>query len=110
MEKLVAVLNNGAILLNVQDQAIDNFKSKEEEKLEIILRDYIKYLFEVRNYKKIIQISPSYFSVEPLNEEVLEICLKAYTKLGKRDEAKVLSNNYKKTYKMMTGEDYPKQL
>ena len=110
MEKLVAVLNNGAILLNVQDQAIDNFKSKEEEKLEIILRDYIKYLFEVRNYKKIIQISPSYFSVEPLNEEVLEICLKAYTKLGKRDEAKVFSNNYKKTYKMMTGEDYPKQL
>ncbi len=108
IEQLVAIVSNGGFLLNIQDQIIENYKSNEEEKIEIILSEYIQFLYRDKQYKKIIHTSSVFFAVEPIDEKILDICLKSYNKLGRNDEAKVFLSNYKKTYKMMTGTDYKK--
>ncbi|MDR0546395.1 MAG: hypothetical protein LBG77_02220 [Dysgonamonadaceae bacterium] len=106
MEQLAAIVCNGSFLLNVQDACVDNYKSKEEERLEPLLREYILYLYGEKQYQKIISLSSGYFSVDPLNNDVLDICIKAYNKLGKHDDAKVFLKNYKRNYKLLTGMEY----
>lgn len=106
MEKIVDVIDNGVFLHNVQEAVIENYKSKEEERIEILLREYIIHLYKEKQYKRIIAIASTYFAVEPINGEILDLCLKSYAKTGKREEAKVFLNNYKKTYKLLTGEEF----
>lgn len=106
MEQLVAIVRNGAFLLSVHDPGVDNYKSKEEEKLGQLFKDYILYLYTEKQYQKIILISPTFFAIDALNQEVLDICIKSYQKLGKKEEAKSFLKNYKRTYKLMTGEEY----
>ncbi|MDR1437281.1 MAG: hypothetical protein LBI65_04090 [Candidatus Symbiothrix sp.] len=106
LEQLVAIVRNGTFLLSVHDAGIDDSKSKEEEKLTQLLKDYLVYLYREKQYQKIIFISATFFAIEPLNEEVLNICIKSCNKLGKKDEAKAFLKNYKRNYKMLTGEGY----
>jgi two-component SAPR family response regulator len=106
MEQLIAIITHGHFLLNVQDTGIDDYKTKEEEKLEQLLREYIVHLYEGKQYQKIISRSSAYFAVELLNKDILDICIKAYHKQGKNEEAKTFLKNYMRTYKKFTGEDY----
>src|SRR5690606_38655145 len=106
MEQLVAVVRNGAFLLSGQDSGVDNYKAKEEEKLGQLLKDYMIYLYTDKQYQKIILLSSVYFAIDALNQEILDICMKSYQKLGKKEEAKSFLKNYKRTYKMLTGEEY----
>lgn len=106
MEQLIAIVRNGVFLLSVHDPGVDNYKSKEEEKLGQLLKDYINYLYGDKQYQKVILISSTYFGVEALNQEILDICIKSYHKLGKKEEAKSFLKNYKRTYKLLTGEEY----
>jgi hypothetical protein len=106
IEELVAIVRNGTFLLSVHDSGIDDKKAKEEEKLAQLLKEYIIYLYREKQYQKIILVAATFFAVEPLNEEVLNICIKSYNKLGKKDEAKIFLKNYKRNYKILTGEGY----
>ncbi|MDR2626778.1 MAG: hypothetical protein LBC40_01950 [Dysgonamonadaceae bacterium] len=106
MEQLCGIIRNGSFLLSIHDAGIDHYKSKEEEKLEHLLKEYIIYLYKEKQYQKIISISTTFFAIEPLNEEILNICIKAYNKLGKKEEAKTFLKNYKRTYNVMEGEKY----
>jgi two-component SAPR family response regulator len=110
MERLVMILRNGTLLLSVHDLGIDEYKSKEEEKLVQLLKDYINYLYVEKQYQKIIFTAVIFFMQDPLNEEILNICISAYNKLGKNGDAKILFKNYKRTYKMLTGEEYRKRI
>lgn len=106
MDQFLTIIHNGRFLLSIQDNTIDDYKSKEEEKLAHLLRDYIIYLFNNKQYWKIILTAPIYFEIEPLNEKILNISIKSYNKLGKKEEAKSLFKNYKRTYKRQTGKEY----
>ena len=106
MEQLIAVVSNGLFLANVQDKGIDDYKSDEKEKLGQLLRDYIIRQYEDKQYHKVILTAPAFFSVEPLNEKILYICIKSYGKLGINEDAKALLKNYKRTHKILTGEEY----
>jgi two-component SAPR family response regulator len=106
MEQLHVVVRTGAFLSSVHDAGIDPYKSQEEEKLERLLKEYIHYLYMGKHYPQIIPIATTFFAVEPLNEEILNICLKAYDKAGKKEEAATFLKNYKRTYNLMTGEEY----
>jgi two-component SAPR family response regulator len=109
MEQLVAIVRNGKFLFGIHDTGIENSKSKEEEKMTQLLKDYIIYLYREKQYQKIILISATFFTIEPLNEEILDICMKSYNKLGKKDRAKAFLKNYKRNYKTLTGEEYKKR-
>jgi two-component SAPR family response regulator len=106
IEELVAIVRNGTFLLSIHDSGIDDKKAKEEEKLAQLLKDYIIYLYKEKQYQKIILVAATFFAVEPLNEKILNICIKSYNKLGKKDKAKTFLKNYKRNYKMLTGEGY----
>jgi len=106
MERLVAVVQNGIFLANVNDSGIDSYKSEEEEKIERILREYIIRLYDDKQYPKVIFTSSVFFTIIPLDEDILNICIKSYGKLGKKEDAQIFLKNYKRTHKMLTGEEY----
>lgn len=106
MEQLVEILRNGSFLFSVQDPGVDTYKSKEEEKLSLLLKDYFTYLFGDKQYAKVIQLAPTFFATDPLNEHILEMCIKSYQKLGKKEELKSFMKYYKRTHKMLTGEEF----
>ena len=106
IERIVAIVRNGVFLANVNNSGIDSYKSDEEERLERLLKEYIVRLYDDRQYRKIIQLAPAFFAIDPLNEDVLNICIKSYSKLGKKEDAKIFFENYKRTHKMLTGEEY----
>jgi len=106
MEQLVAIVHNGMFLANIQDQGIDNYKSAVEEKLEQLLSEYITRLFDDKQYRKLVLTAPTFFAIDPLDKKILNICIKAYNKLGKKNEAKAFLKSYKQTHKMLTGEEY----
>ncbi|KAA6351953.1 hypothetical protein EZS27_000750 [termite gut metagenome] len=109
MEQLIAIVRNGSFLFSVHDTGIDDYKFKEEEQLAQIIKEYIIYLYREKHYQKAILIAPVFFVVEPVNEEIVDICIKSYNKLGKKDEAKTFLKNYKRTHKMLTGEEYKRE-
>ncbi|MDR0811765.1 MAG: hypothetical protein LBN23_05805 [Paludibacter sp.] len=106
MKRLVAITHNGKFLLSVQDVGLDSYKAKEEERLGHLLKEYIAGLYAEKQYQKILAIAPSFFAVEPLSEEILNLCIKSYNKLGKKEEAKTFLKNYKRNHKLLTGEEY----
>jgi two-component SAPR family response regulator len=108
MEQLVDILCRGMFLSGVHDAGIDDKKSKEEEKVVQLLKDYIIYLYQEKQYQKIVLIAATFFMIDPLNEEILDICMKSCNKLGKKSEAKALFKSYKRTHEMLTGEVYKK--
>jgi hypothetical protein len=109
MEQIVDIVYSGMFLLGVHDAGIDDRKAKEEEKLAQLLKDYIIYLYKEKQYQKIALISATFFMVDPLNRNILNICIKSYEKLGKKSEAKALLKNYKRIYEMLTGETYKRE-
>jgi two-component SAPR family response regulator len=106
MDKLVSIIREGDLFLNLQEAWIDSFKSKEEEKLELLLWNHIFYLYENKQYSKVIAVAPAFFNIEPLNDEIVDICMKSYQKLRKKEQAQGFLARYKETYKMMMGENY----
>jgi len=90
--------------LNLQEAWSDSFKAKEEEKLEELLRNYIVYLYENEQYNKLIVAAQTFFGIEPLNKEILDISIKSYQRIGKKEQAQVFFARYKETYKMLMGE------
>jgi len=106
MEQLMEIVGNGIFLVSVNDSGIDSYKSKEEERLGKLLREYITHLYDNKQYKKVISTASTFFTIEPLNENILDICVKSYGKLGKKEDAKAFLKSYKKTHKIMTGEEY----
>lgn len=103
IDRILEMISKGSLLYNIQDDIVNDVKAVEEEKIELLLRKYVLSLFDNKEYRKIIQIAPSYFAVEPINNEIFEICIKSYNKLGKKDDAEKFKKNYKKIYKLMTG-------
>ena len=106
MDKLISVVSNGTMFLNLQEAWIDSFKSKEDENLELLLRNYIFYLYENEQYNKLIATAQAFFNIEPLNNEIMDICMKSYQKLGKKEQAQLFFTRYKETYKMLMGEEF----
>ena len=108
IDKLVSIVSFGSLFLNLQETWIDSIKSKEEEKLEQLLRSYIIHLYETEQYNKLIATTPAFFNIEPINDEILDLCMKSYQRLGKKEQAQAFLARYKETYKMLMGKDFKK--
>ena len=106
IDKLVSIVSNGALFFNLNEAWIDTFKLNMEDKLEQLLRNYIVYLYENKQYIKLISTSNAFFIIEPIDEEIFDLCMKSYQKTGKKEQAKVFLNRYKDTYKLLMGEEY----
>lgn len=108
MHELLHILKRGALFPNLQESWIDAFKRNFENNAEKILRESILELYENKKYAQLIQYSELYFIIDPLNEEIMNLCLKAFQKIGKSDQALVLYNKFVSNYRDSMGED-PKQ-
>lgn len=92
MYRFLQILKRGALFTGLQESWCDSFKQKYENNTEKILREYIMQLYENKKYMQLIRSSELYFMIDPLNEEVMNLCLKAFRKIGKTDQALVLYN------------------
>lgn len=108
MHLLLHILKRGALFSSLQESWIDTFKREFENTTEKILREYIAELYKNRKYNQLIQFADLYFIIDPLDEEIMDLCLKSFQKIGKSDQALVLYNKFVSNYRDSMGED-PKQ-
>ncbi|MCL2651569.1 MAG: hypothetical protein FWD60_11175 [Candidatus Azobacteroides sp.] len=108
MHELLLILKRGAIFPNLQESWLDIFKRDFENNIERILWDYITELYENKKYAQLIQYSDLYFIIDPLNEDIMNLCLKSFQKIGKSEQALVLYNKFVSNYRESMGEK-PKQ-
>jgi len=106
MDRLALIISYGALFSHQQEAWFDSVKSKDEEKLELLLRDYIFYLYENEQYNKLITATSAFFNIEPVNNEILDLCMKSYQKLGKKEQAQAFFTRYKESYKILMGEEF----
>jgi two-component SAPR family response regulator len=105
MDQLIDIVYGRKFLVSIWESVMDNYKSKEEEKLENLLRNYMIRLYSDKQYRKVISTASTFFAIDPLDAEILNICIKSYEKLGRKEEAKAFLKNYNRTHKMLTGEE-----
>ncbi|MDR0573542.1 MAG: hypothetical protein LBG96_05845 [Tannerella sp.] len=108
MDLLLNVLKRGALFCGIQEFWIDTFKQEYENKVEKLLWNYILNLYEHKKYAQLIRFSDLYFIIDPLNEDIMNLCMKAFKKLGKTKQAMILYNKFVLKYKDSMGE-YPEQ-
>jgi two-component SAPR family response regulator len=108
MARILQILRRGVLLPSLQERWSDAFKHDFEDIAERILLEYITQLFEKKLYSKFILFSELYLNIDPLNEDVMNLCLKAFQKIGKSEQALVLYNKFVANYRNLMGE-YPKK-
>lgn len=103
MSNLLAVLKRGTLYPSLQENWIDAYKHDYENEIYKILWDYIQNLNENKKYSRLIEFADLYFMNDPLNEEVLKLCVNALQKTGKKDQAILLYNKFVSNYKKLMG-------
>lgn len=105
MHQLLNILKRGAIFPGIQELWIDSFKREYENKAEKLLWNYITELYEHKKYTQLIGFSELYFIIDPLNEDIMNLCMKAFQKLGKTEQGMVLYNKFVSKFKDSMGEE-----
>ena len=106
MDKLIHIHKKGVLFPNMKGNWLDNCKRDYENKFESILKSYIHFLDSNKSYPELIAASEAYFVIDPLDKEIMNLTLKAYNKLGKKDQARIFFDKFKRTYKELLGEEY----
>ena len=106
MDKLIFIHKKGGLFPNLKGNWLDDCKRDYENRFESILRNYIDSLEANKSFQDMIAASEVYFLIDPLNEEVMNMVLKAYYRLGKKEQASVFLDKFKRTYKELLGEEY----
>ncbi len=106
LNELLNLLKKGKLFPHLQEDWIDFYKSDLESKLEKILKQAILVLYNNKKYSRLVRLSEVYFVIDPLNEEILDISLKAFNKMKKTKQAEILYNRFVANYKESMGEEY----
>ncbi len=109
IKKLIHILKRGPLFPNMQESWLDEFKREYENLTEQSIKKYILLLNKNKKYTLITDLSEAYFNIDPMDEDVLELCLKAYLKKGKTEQAHILYNKFAVNYKNYMGEEFKRK-
>lgn len=105
MANLLDLLKRGALYPSLQENWIDAYKHEYENEIYKLLWNYILKLQENKKYSKLVEYAELYLLNDPLNEDVLKLCVNALQKIGKKDQAILLYNKFASNYKDSMGDE-----
>jgi len=113
-EKLIfnhfELIQHGALLSDMPDTWLDDYKISYEEQLMGILLPQLEKQYDAENYKAVQEISRLILNVDPFNDNALKYQLKSYRRTKGIEYAKKIYDQYIAEYKKSLGIEYPVSL
>lgn len=103
MSKLLGIHKRGVLYPSLQENWIDSHKHQYESEIYKIFWGYILKLNEQKKYSRLVEFADLCLANDPLNEDVLKLCVNALQKIGKKDQAILLYNKFISNYKKSMG-------
>lgn len=101
------VILRGALLSDMTDAWLDDFKYAYEERLLQIIIPELKKQYELRELKLVLEICKLIFSTDPFNDEALKYQLKSLRRLKGIEYSRKAYDLFTLEYKRSLGIDYP---
>ena len=113
-EKLIfdhfELIQRGALLSDMPDTWLDDYKISYEEQLMGILLPQLHKQYTEENYKIVQEISRLILNIDPFNDNALKYQLKSYRRTKGIEYAKKIYDQYTAEYKKSLGIEYPVSL
>jgi two-component SAPR family response regulator len=105
---IIANVNRGNLLPNLQSNWLDNFKSDISNQIIDTLLEYSQKLDPRTDDKLLLEIADAVFTYDTINQEALVIKCSVLNKKGKHSLAKNWYDHFVKEYKNLYAENYPR--
>ncbi len=110
LDKLIRIIEKGALLPNMDDEWLDGFKSRiADDLLDTLLPLYIVEGFTVHK-EWVLRLSRALMIFDPLNETLLAHQINAQVGLGRNTQAHETLEHFGKTYLQCYGEPFNKSI
>ena len=110
LDTLLGIIEKGPLLPNMDDEWLDNFKSKISDEL----LDKLLPLFEDKSFKEennwVIRLSRALLIFDPLNETLLEHNIRGLIKIGKNTLANECLEHFEKVYQQCYAQPFNKSI
>lgn len=110
LEKLLPIIEKGALLPNMDDEWLDNFKSKLSDDLLDLLTPFFSEEDFIKDSESVIRLSNALLIFDPLNETVLKHKIEALVKIGKNSQANESLEHFEKVYQQCYDEPFNKSI
>lgn len=108
--KLLPIIEKGTLLPNMDDEWLDEFKSKlSDDLLNLLMPFFSKEEFN-NDSKSVVRLSNALLIFDPLNETVLKYKIEALVKLGKNSQANESLEHFEKVYQQCYAEPFNKSI
>jgi len=100
------ITRKGGLLPQLKMDWVEQLKNDYIYMMEEKILTMIRKFNNQSDYVSVAHLSEVYFTIDPINEEVLRLCTKSLKKQGKLKQAQALYNRFGKRYEEMMGEPY----
>jgi len=101
------LIHRGALLSDMPDTWLDDYKISYEEQLMGILLPQLQKQYAAENYKVVQEISKVILNIDPFNDNALKYQLKSYRRTKGIEYSKKIYEHYAAEYKRSLGIEYP---
>jgi two-component SAPR family response regulator len=101
------LIQRGAMLSDMPDTWLDDFKINYEEQLMHVLLPQLQKQYADENYKVALEISRLILNVDPFNDNALKYQLRSFRRTKGIEYSKKIYDQYAAEYKKSLGIDYP---
>lgn len=109
--RIVAIVNQGVLLPNIELEWLDEFKSKYGNAILDVLSPYLEdEKREVLSKTMLFDLVNAVLTIDPLHEEAVKLKIELLVKDGKHMSAKKTAENFHKLYKVFYKEAYTRNL
>lgn len=106
IKKLLAIINQGSFLSNLEYEWLDDFKGEISNKIIDALLAYTEQLTVEDDAEKIIEIADNIFKFDSVDEKAMSLKCKSLIHLGKHSLAKSSYEKFAKDYQRLYSEEY----
>jgi two-component SAPR family response regulator len=106
VKKLLAIINQGSFLSNLEYEWLDDFKGEISNKIIDVLLAYSEQLTVEDDAEKIVEIADNIFKFDSVDEKAMSLKCKSLIHLGKHSLAKSSYEKFAKDYQRLYSEEY----
>ncbi|PWK28190.1 hypothetical protein LV89_00969 [Arcicella aurantiaca] len=106
VKKLLAIINQGSFLSNLEYEWLDDFKGEISNKIIDVLLAYSEQLTVEDDAEKIVEIADNIFKFDSIDEKAMSLKCKSLIHLGKHSLAKSSYEKFAKDYQRLYSEEY----
>lgn len=108
INELIRIISRGPLLPSIIESWMDNERHNVERETERCLLHEIQRLKSGKDYDRILRLANTLFSLDPINETVLQSGISSLLEIERPDLAQILYQHFCSRFKEALGVDYPR--